>query len=168
MKHIFIIILLLISTPALADSSEIMLKMINFIVERTDLEYNGEPLPGIEIKSPQQLCEGAYPPAVLAEMKTCSIAGYYNNDTSVIFISNVPVGKMVSNGFFEVVLVHELVHYLHFLNDIHLQVKCKNQLEVDAYRIQREYIEYMSLPSEQKPDPFFALLISMCPDDFLF
>jgi len=159
---------LLISTPALADTSATMLEMIDFIVERTDLEYNGESLPSIEIKTPQQLCEDVYSVAVLAEMETCSIAGYYNDHTSVIIISNTPVGNMVLTGFFEVVLIHELVHYLQFLNNVHLKVECRQKLEADAYRIQREYVEHMGLPVEQKPNPLFTLFASMCPTEILF
>ena len=154
--------------PAFASSNEIMLEMINFITERTNYKYQGEPLPFIELRSTEELCQAVYTPETLELIGECSIAGYYDFLLRTIFIATESGPYMVDEYFLETVLVHELVHYLQYLNDAHSTVKCRNALEADAYRIQKEYVEFMDYPEEQKPDPLFAMFISNCGDDYWF
>ena len=67
----------------------------------------------------------------------CDIAGYYDNRTDIIAIATKPTGGMVEENFYEVVLIH-------------------------AFRLQDEYIDHMGYNPENKNDPLFALMASMC------
>ncbi len=162
MRFILAFVLSLLTIPAAASSNDIMLEMIEFITEHSKYEYAGEPLPFIEIRNVDELCKAVYTPETLKLIKECSVVGYYDHSVKTVFIADTSGPHMVDEYFIEVVLFHELVHYLQYLNGEHLKVECMNALEVDAYRLQREYIEYMEYPDEQKPDPLFAMLVSSC------
>jgi hypothetical protein len=168
MKTLLVATLILITTmtSSLASSNEVMLDMIEFITERSDYTYNGEKLPWIEIREPDELCRAVYLPETYAKLESCDIAGYYDNNLTTIFISDDPGRYMVAEGFFEVVLLHELVHYLQYLNGYDKEVACRNELEKDAYRLQVEYVDYMGYPEEQKPNALFAFFVSMCEGSF--
>jgi AraC-like DNA-binding protein len=159
---------LFFALPAFSSSNEVMLEMIDFITERTSYKYQGEPLPFIELRSTEELCRAVYSPETLKLIDECSVAGYYDFSLRTVFIATESGPYMVDEYFFETVLVHELVHYLQYLNDAHLTAKCRNALEADAYRIQKEYVVYMGYPEEQKPDPLFAMFISSCGDYIWF
>ena len=92
----------------------------------------------------------------------CDIAGYYDNRTDLIVIATTPTGGMVEENFYEVVLIHELVHYLQWHNGYYEVVECKQQLEADAFRLQDEYIDHMGYDPANKNNPLFALMASMC------
>lgn len=161
-----IVSLFFINTAAYATSNEVMLDMIKFIEQNSKYEYNGEKLPYIQIRSSTELCKSIYAPEVYEKIKEeCSILGYYNHHTNAIFISDAPGKYMVKEKFIETVLLHELVHFLQFINGEYDRVKCQNALEVDAYVIQIKYVEYMNYPEEQKPDPLFAMIAASCPAD---
>lgn len=155
---------LFFALPASASSDEIMLDMIDFITERTNYKYQGEPLPFVEIRTPGELCAVVFSPETLAKLNECTVAGYYDPSVKTIFISTESGPYMVDDFFIETILIHELVHYLQYLNAANLEVKCINELERDAYRIQKEFVDYMGYPEEQKPDPLFAMIISSCGD----
>jgi hypothetical protein len=69
---------------------------------------------------------------------------------------------MVQEKFIEVILFHELVHFLQYVNEEHKNVECLNALERDAYKLQDAYIEEMGWPDEQRPNMLFAYVISAC------
>lgn len=161
-----IIALLSFNTAAYATSNEVMLDMIKFIEQNSKYEYNDEKLPFIEIRSSDELCRSIFEPDVYEKIKeNCNVVGYYNHHTNAIFISNSPGKYMVEEGFIETILLHELVHFMQLVNGEYDKVACKNELEVDAYILQMKYVDHVGYPEEQKPDPLFAMMTSVCPAD---
>lgn len=161
LKYSLIFVLSLISSPLYATSSEIMLGMIEWIEKNSKYEYNEEKLPRIEIRTQEEICEVLFenPP------KDCIALAYYDNNMNTIFISPVPIGGMVEEKFIEVVLLHELVHFLQYVNKEEQKVRCQNALELDAYKLQDKYIEEMGWPDEQRPNMLFAYVMSSCRED---
>jgi len=133
--------------------------MIDFITSRGVNSYNGAPYPQIYIVNEQEICTGAYGKPT----DTCDIAGYYNDDTNEIFIRNKPTQHMSEDRFQEVVLVHELVHFLQYHNGTWQKVTCRQELELHAYEIQDVYVDLYGIDPKQKIDPLFGILSSMCP-----
>ena len=133
--------------------------MIDFIESRGVNSYNGAPYPKILIANEKEICTGAYG----KPMDVCDIAGYYNDITNTIYIRDKPSRYMTDDRFQEVVLVHELVHFLQNFSGTYQEVECKQQLEVDAYEVQGLYIDLMGIDPKQKPDPLFAVISSLCP-----
>ena len=141
----------------------IMPNMVDYITEVTDYENNGYPLPDIQIVSPQEVCDGAYERKI-ENVNECDIAGYYNDITNTIYIRNEPSRYMTDDRFQEVVLVHELVHFLQNFNGTYDEVECQQNLESDAYEVQSSYVDLMGIDPKQKPDPLFAAISSLCPN----
>ena len=71
---------------------------------------------------------------------------------------------MVEDRFQEVILVHELVHYLQYMDGTHEIVECRQNLETHAYDLQEKFVETEGIDPKQKPDPLFALFTAMCPN----
>ena len=155
---------LLFPTLVLADARVNELQalipgMIDFIESRDVNSYKGDPYPEIYIVNEKDVCTGAYG----KPMEVCDIAGYYNDDTNEIFIRDEPTQYMSNDRFQEVVLVHELVHFLQYHDGTWQKVQCRQELEAHAYEIQDAYVDLYGIDPVQKTDPLFALLSSMCP-----
>ena len=140
----------------------IMPNMIGFITDVSDYEYKGYPYPKIVIDNAKDVCEGAYMREV-EDVDLCDIAGYYNDDTNTIHIRDTPTRYMTDDRFQEVILLHELVHFLQKFSGTYEEVECKQNLEKDAYTIQSLYIDLMGIDEQQKPDPLFAIISALCP-----
>lgn len=153
--------LTLLANPASATSTDVMLDMIEYIEQNSTYEYSGQRLPFIEIREPEEIYEGLMGEK-MPEEPTSFPAGYFDHNMNTVYVSSESGPYMVDEGFIEVVLFHELVHYMQLINGTYDTVECKNALERDAYKLQTKYIEDMGLPEEQKPDPFFAAVVSMC------
>lgn len=158
--------LCLLATSTYATSDKVMLDMIDFIEQRSKYHYSGEKLPYIQIRTRDELCKSIYSPDVYENIKdSCSVVGYYDHNLNTIFIADQPGEHMVEEGFIETVLFHELVHFLQFVTGEYDRVECQNALEADAYLLHNNYVEHMGYPEQQKPDPLFAMIVSMCPRD---
>tara|TARA_B100000965_G_C19364412_1_gene657442 strand:- start:119 stop:655 length:537 start_codon:yes stop_codon:yes gene_type:complete len=141
------------------DLQALMPGMIDFIESRGVNSYKGDTYPQIYIVNEQDVCTGAYGKPV----DTCDIAGYYNDDTNEIYIRDEPTENMSEDRFMEVVLVHELVHFLQYFDGTWQEVECKQQLEMHAYEVQDAYVDLYGIDEQQKIDPLFAIISSMCP-----
>lgn len=164
MKYILVSLVIMTSPVFAATGSEqMMLDMIEWIEDNSKYQYNGEPLPVLQVKTQKEVCEALYaePPA------ECTAIGYYNNTMNVIVMSPDPIGDMVQEKLIEMIIFHELVHYLQYLNGEDQEVACMNALEKDAYKLQDQYIQEMNWPEENRPNMLFAYLISSCHPDFL-
>lgn len=153
--------LLLASCHHPVHATDSIFEMIGFIEEHSELEYDGSPLPDIKIATQKEMCEVLFeePP------DPCHVAGYYNDDTNEIFIGDKPTEHMHEEGFYEAVLIHELVHFLQKINGIYDIVPCKQALEGLAFEIQDLYIrENDHIHEENENDPLFALVASSCPN----
>tara|TARA_B100000123_G_scaffold91638_1_gene66608 strand:+ start:2804 stop:3376 length:573 start_codon:yes stop_codon:yes gene_type:complete len=137
----------------------IMPNMIDYITEITDLKYKGYPLPTIFIEEEKLICAGAY----FEPRDTCDIAGYYDDEKNSIHIRDTPTMYMVEDRFQEVVLVHELVHFLQYHEGVYEQVECRQNLEELAYKVQDNYIDLQGIDPTQKVDGLFAIISSLCP-----
>ena len=135
-------------------------EFIEFIEANSLYEYRNTPLPEIIIVNEKEVCSGAY----LKPVDTCHIAGYYNDETNEIYIRNEPTEYMVADRFQEVILMHELVHYLQYMDGTYEIVECRANLEQQAYEVQEKFIDAEGIDPTQKPDPLFALISSMCPN----
>ena len=160
MKKVFyaLFALTLSFTPVNASTNETMLDMIDWITENSKYEYNGEKLPWLEIRTQEEICETVYEEVP----ENCIAVAYYDHNMNAIFVSPDPIGKMVQEKFIEVMLFHELVHYLQYLNGEDKRVACSNELEMNAYKLQDKYIQHMGWPEEQRPNMLFAYLVSSC------
>lgn len=155
-------ILAISASSALATSKEVMLDMIDYIEENSDYEYNQEKLPFIQIREPKEIYEGLMGEPYPEEELTVFPAGYFDHNMNTIYVSSRPGPYMVEEGFIEVVIFHELVHYMQLINGAYETAECKNALEKDAYLLQADYVDYRGFPEENKPDMFFAMIVSMC------
>ena len=68
---------------------------------------------------------------------------------------------MTDDRFFEVVLVHELVHFLQNFNGTYDEVECQQNLESDAYEVQSHMLILWALTAN-KTDHYFPPA-SLCP-----
>ena len=161
--HTIAVLFALIATPIQASSEDIMLDMIDYIEERSSYEYSGEKLPYIQIRTVEELCAKAFTPEQLENMQECNIAGLYDRNLQTIYVADKPPRYFVEDGFYETILIHELVHYLQDINGTYEEVACKAQLERDAYSIMHQYIDDNGISEDQKVDPIFVLLVSSCP-----
>lgn len=159
---IFVCCLVIWAAFAWPTSDRRMHKFIKFIEANTELVYNNEPLPTLHRGSHEELCKVLYDPAP----ENCDVAGYYNDETNQIWIANTPTKHMVEEGFVDVVIVHELVHFLQRNNGVYESVKCRRELEADAYKVQDLFVIENGLPDKQRPDPLFSMIASRCNDDF--
>lgn len=155
-----------VATAAMATSNDVMLEMIQYIESNSNYNYEGQKLPFVEIREPEEIYEGLMGEK-MPEDPSVFPAGYFDHNMNTIYISSQSGPYMTNEGFIEIVLFHELVHYLQWINGTYETVECKNALEKDAYMLQSQYIDYMGYPEEQKPDAFFAMIVSMCnPEEF--
>jgi hypothetical protein len=166
MKNIATAIMLVLTPIASYAYEDQMLEMIGFIQENTTYSYQGEPLPEIRRDDADVLCQAVYLPEDYEKIKDqCAIAGYYDHYEDIIYIANEPISTMVEDGFFEVVLVHELVHYLQDINGSYETARCLRELEEDAFFIQKIYVEENGLDESLKPNPLFVIFATRCEGD---
>ena len=167
MIRILLILQIIFTSSAIANErvnylTAIMPNMLAFISDVTEYENKGYPLPKIVLVDAKNVCEGAY----MREMDNvdeCDIAGYYNDDTNTIYIRDTPTRYMSEDRYQEVVLVHELVHFLQKFSGTYETIECKQALETDAYNVQSLYVDLMGIDEKNKPDPLFAIISAMCP-----
>ena len=164
--RLLVLVLLLLPNVTFANQNKVnylnslMPNMIDFIEDNSLYAYNGEDLPNIIIVNEKDVCTGAF----IKPVDTCDIAGYYNHDTNEIYLRNEPTQYMVKDRFHEVILVHELVHFLQYMDGTYEVVECRQNLETHAYDIQEKFIDLHGIDPKQKPEPLFAMITSMCPN----
>ena len=108
----YIAFLLLASLPASADEVK-MLKLIDFITSNSKYEYIDQDLPTVAIKTTEQMCNEIY---ITRKPDPCFVAGYFDHENNSIFIADKAPDTMVDEGFYDTVLLHELVHFLQHVN----------------------------------------------------
>ena len=134
--------------------------MVQWIVDNSRFEYHGDPYPQVMRKDPIEVCETIYPD--VERHDDCNIAGYYDHDLNIIVISNKVTQHMVEDHFREVVLVHELVHFVQYYDGEYERADCKQALEIDAFELQDKWIDQQGIDPEQKNDPLFVVFVTMC------
>ena len=134
--------------------------LIDFIEDNTLYEYEGWEYPEIVIQNQKAICNVVYVPP----RDECDVAGYYNENNNTIYIRDEPTQHMVEDRFFEVVLVHELVHFLQWHDGTYDIVPCRKKLEEHAFEVQDKFVKTQGIDPQQAPDPLFSLLVSQCQD----
>ena len=135
-----------------------MLELINWIVEESQIyEYNDEPLPKIVYATQEQL--GAY---------FYGLDTYLENEDKLIPIEGIfrsaDEGTMFlledfdwERGSTMDVVVHELVHYLQYING--RTFSCSVAGELDAYKFQTIWLMDNPLPNRREPSFLMATYI---------
>lgn len=154
------------SVSAQESSDSIMLDMIDYITEHSDLSYNGEALPFIEMQSMEEACEAMYAKPYSETESWCQLGGYYNHNLKTIYLVDEITEGYNSDKYYDMVILHELVHYLQDINGRYDEVQCKAKLEVLAYRLQEQYMREFGFPEENLPDPFTVFFATKCPEEF--
>ena len=154
------IISFVFAKPAYAESIEEakMLELINWIVEESAIyEYDDEPLPKIVYATQEQL--GAY---------FYGLDTYLENEDRLFPIEGIfrsaDEGTMFlledfdwENGSTMDIVVHELVHYLQYING--RTFSCSVAGEIDAYKFQSIWLMDNPIPNRQVPTFLTAVYI---------
>jgi hypothetical protein len=155
-----LILSFILAKPVYAESVEEakMLELINWIVEESAIyEYNDEPLPKIVYATQEQL--GAY---------FYGLDTYLENEDKLIPIEGIfrsaDEGTMFlledfdwESGSTMDVVVHELVHYLQYING--RTFSCSVAGEIDAYKFQSIWLMDNPIPNRQAPTFLTAVYI---------
>lgn len=154
------ILLLVFAKPAYTETIEEakMLELINWIIDESAIyEYNDEPLPKIVYATQEQL--GAYfyglDNYLENEDKLISIEGIFRSaDEGTIFLLD---DFDWESGSTMDVVVHELVHYLQYING--MTFSCSVAGELDAYKFQTIWLMDNPLPNRREPSFLMAVYI---------
>ena len=147
--------------PAHADRSveeAKMLEIINWLLSESQIyEYNDEPLPKVVYATQEQL--GAY---------FYGLDNYLENENTLIPIEGIFRSAdegtifLLENFDWENdstmdVVVHELVHYLQYINGV--TFSCSVAGELDAYKFQTIWLMDNPLPNRREPSFLMATYI---------
>ena len=166
-RWILVLIMLAPSMVYSAHSHMTVQDMVTWIESNSRYEYHGQQLPRVERYTPEQVCAATYPDK--EPHADCNIAGFYDHETNLIVVADSVTEYMVEDHFFEVVLLHELVHFLQYYDGEYERAECKQALEIDAFDLQDQWIDEQGIDPEQKNDPLFVVFVTMCPGkDLMF
>lgn len=151
-----------LAMPAIADTgrinNQLMLDYVDWIVDHSDFEYNGEALPTITFRSTVELQRKRY-----GEERWEELTATGANLPKILALYDWHVNEILFNDDLDFtdwsndhVIVHELVHYLQMVNET--PYNCPNELEPDAYELQMKWQDQVGHPGE-RPDPFRLLML---------
>lgn len=160
MRIFFIAVLTLFATFALADAEPVLEQYIDWIVENSRFEYNGEPLPEIEYVNQAMLQILMYGEQEVAQAELQGynlpdvIALYDHVEDTIILSAGTDIND-VNNHY---MLVHELIHYMQDINGV--TDPCPRMLEREAYELTDLWQDEVG-DSNPRSDPLFLLMIEM-------
>jgi hypothetical protein len=114
---------------------------IEWLVENSEFEYNGETYPAVSYHSTEDLQIIAYgadriEEAEILERTMPKIKALYNHkDNRLMFTEGMDIAAEET----AYIVVHELVHFLQNINDVTAQTDCIPSLEEPAYKLQAEW-----------------------------
>ena len=166
MKQAIAALLLLLLTTE-AQANQVFERYVQWIVNNSELEYNGEPLPGVQTVSQEQLKIIAYGEAVVKdaqarEVELPNIVAVYNHDIDTIIVPN---NIDLNNWNNHHVIVHELVHYLQDINgyyELPKYVACQTALEELAYELHLKWMDEVDHPGTRPNALFIHMLLASC------
>ena len=162
---IIVLSLLAFCHPVNADhKGHSVQSMVQWIVDNSRFEYHGDPYPKVTTETALTVCSEIYPDS--EPHADCNIAGYYDHEANHIVISDSVTEYMVEDHFREVVLLHELVHFVQYYDGEYERAECKQALEIDAFDLQDQWIDEQGIDPEQKNDPLFVVFVTMCDRHF--
>lgn len=167
MKHILTILLFLATTTAQANP--VFENYIQWIVENSELEYNGEPLPSVVVVSNGYLKILAYGEITVAQSELNGtvlpdIVALYDHENNNIVVPDTLDLYDWNNHH---VIVHELVHYLQDINgyyELPEYVECRVKLENLAYELHVAWMDEVDHPGERPNQLFLFMLLNSCRD----
>ena len=149
MNRVFLLIcsfffLVACSQRALSDD-QLILKYIDWIVENSELEYSGQPLPTVSTMSFEQMMRMAYTDEVYESGRELApvSAIYDHHNNQIVVPDTTDIFAYINHQ----ILVHELVHYLQDINGI--TDDCLGRLEFPAYELQAKWQDEFNHPSER-------------------
>lgn len=161
MRHV-LAFLCLVAFPASSMADQRFLPYIEWLVANSDYEYNGEPLPTIEFMSAPLMAITVYGEATVAQSEMNgtelpNIQGIYLHDRNAIVF---PEGT--DPWAQEDTIVHELYHFLQYVNHDGVQPDCLASWERPAYEIHWEWVEaHGKTDLYTEPNWLFVLMIEL-------
>ena len=157
--------LLLLSTEAHANQT--FERYIQWIVNNSELNYNGEPLPTVETVPADQMLIIAYGADVVADaenrgVKLSSVIALYDNQNDRMIIPDTVDLTDWNNHH---IIVHELVHYLQDINGYYELPKyaaCQTALEELAYNLHVKWMDEVNHPGIRPNALFIHMLLANC------
>jgi hypothetical protein len=132
-----------------ATSDQLIAGLLEWINEHTAFEHKIAELPKLSFGNSQHIAVIAFGGDLPADVdaSNLNILGLYNfNEKTIYLLDSVDLKTDVGRG----VLLHELVHYLQYEEQMDKNVECKNELEALAYTIEAQYLH------EHNQDPTFS------------
>lgn len=166
MKQILAALVLLLLTTE-AQANQLFERYIQWIVNNSELEYNGEPLPGVQTVPQDQLKIIAYGEAVVEDAQArgaelTNVIAMYNHNEDVMI---VPDSMDLNDWNNHHIIVHELVHYLQDINgyyELPKYVACQTGLEELAYDLHVQWMDEVGHPGERPNALFIHMLLANC------
>ena len=118
---------------------DLMGGLVTWINNHTSFKHDADKLPELVFANPHIIAEVAFgkelPGNVDAEK--LNILGLYNFNEQTIYMLD-SLDLKTEEG--KAILLHELVHYLQYQDNIDQNVECKNELEALAYTLEAQYL----------------------------
>lgn len=123
---------------------QLMAGLVDWIDEHTSFDHDIDKLPGLVFANPHVIAEVAFGGDLPGNIDASSlnILGLYNfNDKAIYILDSLDMESEEGKG----ILLHELVHYLQYEDNINENVECKNELEALAYLLEAKYLNDKSI-----------------------
>ena len=167
MKTFLALLIFVFASPLYANT--VFENYVQWIVDNSDFEYNGEELPTVK-RIPEDWLEiYAYGDQAVADAERKgnvlpNVLALYDNKSNQIIL---PEGFDLNDFSKHHIIVHELVHYLQNINgeyDTEQAKRCIQSLEPEAYRLHTKWMDEVDHPAERPNELFVALLTMSCID----
>ncbi len=129
-----------LQTSIFSTSEQLMHGLLDWINEHSSFEYKIEQLPKLNFVNPQIIAQVAFGGKLPASVNASNlnILGLYNfNEEAIYLLDSVDLKTEVGRG----ILLHELVHYLQYQENLDDDSECKNELEALAYTIEAKFLQ---------------------------
>lgn len=169
MKYLLTALLISFASPLYANP--VFKEYVEWIVNNSDFEYNGEELPTVK-RIPKEWMEVyAYGGETVADSEKQGttlpevLALYDNENDQMIIPEDLDLNDFGNHH----IVVHELVHYLQDINGYY-ETKdaqdCPQSLEPPAYELHVKWMDEVDHPGE-RPNELFVFMLSMaCEEHF--
>jgi len=135
---------------------ELLLSLLLWIGANSD--YNVDlTLPNVTLTEPYNLCAN-YGIRNKGQCDAAQLVGFYDKKFTIY----LPIGFQTENAKHRSRLIHELVHYVQWANNVHRNT-CLGMLEVEAYELQHQWGKPHHLNNPLDPLKEI-LLLSSCDD----
>lgn len=167
MKYLLAVILIAFASPLYANP--VFEKYVQWIVDNSEFEYNGEALPTVKRIPKDWMQIYAYGDQAVAEAERKGhqlpkIHALYDETSDEIIL---PKDFDLDNFENHHIVVHELVHYLQDINGDYesQQAKdCVQSLEPVAYKLHAKWMDQVDHPAERPNDLFIFMMEMSCRD----